>query len=48
MTINGIPTSATALHATTAECSKNGICDRTTGVCQCTPGWAGASCNRRT
>ena len=28
------------------ECSNKGLCDRTTGTCQCFPGYEGSSCQR--
>ena len=28
------------------ECSNNGVCDRATGVCQCSKGYEGAACER--
>lgn len=32
-------------HQDNAECSDRGVCDRTTGVCQCYPGWTGHACH---
>eukprot|EP00981_Chlorochromonas_danica_P001712 scaffold369_cov177-Ochromonas_danica.AAC.45 len=29
-----------------AECSNQGVCNRTTGLCQCFPGYQGKACNR--
>lgn len=29
-----------------AECSNAGVCDRTTGLCQCYPGYEGRACDR--
>jgi len=29
-----------------AECGRNGICNRETGACQCFPGFSGAGCSR--
>lgn len=31
-----------------AECSNMGVCDRTTGVCQCRSGFEGVACERQT
>lgn len=30
-----------------AECSNMGLCDRTTGLCVCRPGWEGKACERK-
>ena len=43
--IMDVAKSATIAHQD-AECSNAGICDRTTGQCQCFPPWTGAACNR--
>lgn len=29
-----------------AECSNKGLCDRSTGACECLPGYDGAACQR--
>ena len=29
------------------ECSNNGLCDRTTGVCKCYPGYVGSACDKK-
>lgn len=34
------------LHADFAECSDQGLCDRSTGECDCFPGYEGAACQR--
>lgn len=31
-------------HKPNAECSDRGFCDRSTGECQCLPGWTGTAC----
>ena len=40
-----IPKSSNQAHGL-AECSNKGICDRTTGICACSPGFGGPSCSR--
>lgn len=43
----GVPYSAADdAHLRLVECSAAGICNRTTGECVCSSGYAGASCNR--
>ena len=39
-----VPSESQKAHALT-ECSSNGICDVTTGLCTCAVGFEGASCN---
>eukprot|EP00501_MAST-03F_sp_TOSAG23-6_P001318 GSMAST32.ASY1.ANO1.1366.1 assembled CDS len=34
------------LHQDFAECSDQGICDRSTGICACFPGYTGSACGR--
>lgn len=41
------PSSGGAFHKY-AECSARGICDRTTGQCDCMPGYEGKACQRTT
>ena len=39
---------ATTLHAYVKECGNAGFCDRSTGECECLPGFSGQACKRRT
>lgn len=42
-----LPESTNVAHITTyAECSNNGLCDRSTGQCNCNTGFTGEACNR--
>ncbi|KAF0690648.1 Aste57867_17954 [Aphanomyces stellatus] len=43
-----VPTSSTTAHTTLLECSGAGLCNRTTGLCQCFPGYGGSACNQMT
>jgi hypothetical protein len=43
--IRDLPTTSTKAHAK-AECSNNGICDRSVGFCTCYDGWEGLACDR--
>lgn len=43
--IGDMPTSSNTAHAL-AECSNRGVCDRTTGVCNCFPPFIGSACER--
>mmetsp|Transcript_12606 Transcript_12606/g.32173 ORF Transcript_12606/g.32173 Transcript_12606/m.32173 type:complete len:326 (+) Transcript_12606:348-1325(+) len=38
-----VPTASDTAHAL-VECSDRGTCDRTVGVCECLPGYAGSAC----
>jgi hypothetical protein len=40
-----IPTGPTTAHAV-MECSNRGVCDRTTGICNCFTGFTGSACQR--
>lgn len=40
-----IPTASNRAHAF-GECSNAGLCERTTGTCQCFPPYIGAACER--
>jgi hypothetical protein len=40
-----VPTSSITAHAV-AECSNQGLCDRTTGRCRCFAGYEGEACQR--
>lgn len=40
-----MPTADDRSHLTETECSDMGICDRTTGMCTCFPGFEGENCN---
>lgn len=39
-----VPTSNVTAHTTALECSGRGICDRSTGECQCSPPFSGEAC----
>jgi hypothetical protein len=42
-----VPENNNVAHLTAiAECSNVGLCDRSTGICDCQPGFGGAACNR--
>ncbi len=41
-----LPTDSTHAHNNLAECSRMGVCDRGTGICQCFPGFEGDACQR--
>lgn len=40
-----VPSTAVNAHEI-VECSNRGVCDRTTGVCECFPGFTGYACQR--
>ncbi|CAM9386537.1 unnamed protein product [Pylaiella littoralis] len=40
------PSAENVAHATGAECSKTGDCNRVTGLCECRTGFAGQACDR--
>ena len=44
--IRAVPLNGREAHSTLAECSENGICNRATGNCLCSPGWGGTACDR--
>ncbi|KAG6598173.1 uncharacterized protein IUM83_09350 [Phytophthora cinnamomi] len=43
---SSIPTDATTAHDILVECSGMGVCDRSSGMCSCFPGFEGAACQR--
>jgi len=44
---DGVVTDEYCTHASGAECSDRGLCDRDTGHCECLEGYSGAACQRR-
>ncbi|EQC29014.1 hypothetical protein SDRG_04104 [Saprolegnia diclina VS20] len=43
---NDVPTAPTVAHTTLVECSNQGACNRTSGACNCFPGYTGSACDR--
>jgi hypothetical protein len=44
--VDGAPLDGSCDHAEEAECSDQGLCDRSTGTCSCFAGYEGSACQR--